>query len=638
MLRFDYRAWLESWLQPANRKVEAPEEEPPQTASDTPSRGDSTAPDLSYLKLNFAEALDSFYATIARVMADNPVDIVRLGQLSVKAKSDDLSPTEIAELQSLKGDATRQGRAVAGVYGFFLKFKPYPMLAEIRHKEKLFQPPFGPVVVVDGDSVREVLSRHDAFTVDPYGREMIKSMTPEENGGFDSFILSTDDADKFVEDKRLLTTVVNKKDPDKIRDLVHGDCMKRVKKALKVTCDSCRGQIDVVASIARYVPVTVSHHYFGIPIAIEKGQFELSDRMLKYYGDKVAGPDGSIPLPTEYQRPDGSIATLPDSALGKGDGVIPDEAQLYHWIKASFQNFFNNVQKDVEVQAHGVRAYRELLVCLLRELDIQRAALKAGETVPDTMLTRLLKLQLGVADPSISLEPKVEPARLSDLRIVENIMGTVVGAVAGQEEATCRMIDSIIRLKEGEYTKAGADTLGGDERAGSFEEARQLALDVLDGRDVSKNRQKLHQYALEALRLQPQAEILLRECKEDGATISGSRPIRTDTLIFVAHGSAMQHIDNADAFVTGRDDKHYLQHGYGRHKCLGQYVSPVILVESLIAVLALENLRRPDPRQGESAFPLERRFGRLQLDDNNLYAKTFTLEFDCGGSTEKHFG
>ena len=100
----------------------------------------------------------------------------------------------------------------------------------------------------------------------------------------------------------------------------------------------------------------------------------------------------------------------------------------------------------------------------------------------------------------------------------------------------------------------------------------------------------------------------------------------------------MQHVDNADAFVVGRDDNHYLQHGYGRHKCLGQYVSPVILVETLIAILALENLRRPKPREGETPFPLERRFGRLQLDDNNLYAKTFTLEFDSDGSTERYFG
>lgn len=213
-------------------------------------------------------------------------------------------------------------------------------------------------------------------------------------------------------------------------------------------------------------------------------------------------------------------------------------------------------------------------------------------------------------------------------------MGTVVGAVAGQEEATCRMIDSIIRLKEGEYAQC---SLSGEQRLASFDEAKQLALNVLENRDVTKNRQQLLQYALEALRLQPQSEILLRECRKEGATISGSRPIRADTLIFVAHSSAMQDTEFADAFVIGRDEKHYLQFGYGRHKCLGQHVSPVILVESLISILALENLRRPEPGRNGSPFPLERRFGRLQLDDNNLYAKTFTLEFDFGGTTDQYF-
>jgi hypothetical protein len=59
----------------------------------------------------------------------------------------------------------------------------------------------------------------------------------------------------------------------------------------------------------------------------------------------------------------------------------------------------------------------------------------------------------------------------------------------------------------------------------------------------------------------------------------------------------------------------------------------VIIVESMAAVLALQDLRRPEPRAGETSFPLERRFGRLQLDDQNLYAKTFSVEFTDSGST-----
>jgi hypothetical protein len=55
------------------------------------------------------------------------------------------------------------------------------------------------------------------------------------------------------------------------------------------------------------------------------------------------------------------------------------------------------------------------------------------------------------------------------------------------------------------------------------------------------------------------------------------------------------------------------------------------------AVLALEGLQRPEPRPGERSFPLERRFGRMQLDDNNLYATTFSLQFSDSGTTRQFY-
>ncbi|MEN8259800.1 MAG: hypothetical protein ABFS02_04305 [Pseudomonadota bacterium] len=608
-----------------------PPDQPP-----TSDNADPTIPDLSYLKEHFKEAINSFYQTIQHIMADNPADAGALIKLVNKAKTGTISAEESAQIQKLKLAAVRQGRAVGGVYGFFLKYRPYPMFAEIRRKEKLFQPPFGPIMLVHGETILDVLSRHSEFTVDPYGREMIKSMTPEYNGGLDTFILSTDDDFKYIEDKKLLTTVVKKTDGEKITELVHNDSMRRVKESIGQTGGNGTCLIDVVTSVARFVPVTLSHFYLGVPAAKQKGSFELSDDMMKYYGTKIAGPDGQTPLPTTYRGTDGTVIELPDSALKRCDGVIPDERQIYQWIKASFQNFFNNIQKDIVIQAYGVRAYRELLVYILREIEIQRQAIQIGDC-PDSMLTRLLKIQMGI--PSIDSNcPSFDPTRVTDLRIAENVMGTIVGAVAGQEEATCRTIDSIIRLKEGDYEQGADEDLPGNQRYGSYEDARELALNVIEHRDVEQNRHELRKYAFEALRLQPQGEVLLRECTSEGAIIADSRPIRKGTLVFAAHGSAMKDIDRPNSFILGRDEQHYLQYGYGRHKCLGQYVSPVLIVEALIAILALENVRRPDPREGESAFPLERRFGRLQFDDNNLYAKTFTLQFENNGTTLNYFG
>ncbi len=598
----------------------------------------SSVPDLSFLQDHPEQALKSFYTTMQKLMDDNPVDIAQLTQLAGKAKTGSLSQQETDQLEALTLAATRQGKAVGAGYGFFFRYKPYPMLAEIRAKEKLFQPPFGPIIVAHGETVLDVLKRHHEFSVDPYGREMIKTLSPHSSDGFDTYILSTDDDSKYLEDKVLLTAVVNRNDPKIITDFIHQDCMHRVRIAVQDARASGNNYVDVVPAVARFAPVTLGHHYFGVPAAEQTAKFELTDEVLELYGDKVPGPDGKTPLPTSYKNPNGETIDLPDSALTRDDGIIPDEEQVYEWIKASFRNFFNNVKKDVPVQAYGVRATRELLAYLHREINIQSQALQNGETVPDNMVTRLLKLQLGIASPEVTRPENLDQARVSNLRIAENVMGTIVGAIAGQEEATCRVIDSVIRLQDGDYEQGDSDSLLEGQRYGSFAEAKKLALNVLEQHDVQNSRNELRKYALEALRLQPQGEALLRECVKDGATIANSRPIKAGTLIFNSHASAMQDIDHPNSFIVGRDDKHYLQHGYGRHKCLGQYVSPVLMVEALIAVLALENVRRPPSNPGESTFPSERRFGRLQLDDNNLYAQTFILEFDDAGTTQQYFG
>jgi len=570
---------------------------------------DPTAPDVSFLAKEPAAALQSFYATIDRITADNPVPIARLQELAGKARLAQITPPEVQELQALKLQAVRQGRAVGAAIGFFLKLKPYPMLEEVRKKAKLFQPAFGPVLVVEGDAVRDVLSRDQEFTVDPYGAEMVKVMTPAHNGGFTTFVLSTDDNAAYEPDKRLLSAVCNREDADRITDIIHKDCVHRIGAALAEARSGGSSTICIVQAVARYVPVTLGHRYLGVPVAAQPGSFELTPEMLTYYGSPIEGQE--------------------ETALKKEDGVIPDEKQMYEWIKAAFRHFFNNVQKDPQVQKDGLRSCRLLLAYLLREIGIQRERVLKGQPVDDTMLTRLVLFQMGRSAPTVALPANLDARLVSDLRIAENVMGTIVGAIAGQEEATCRVIDSLVRLKGSEYRTSGPDGV----RYGSFAEVTQLAVNVLSGTRVRESRRELYKYFLEALRLQPQGEVLLRKCVSDGAHIAGSRPISAGTLVFAAHGSAMRDIPDPDAFILDRPRHHYLQYGWSRHTCLGQHVSPVIIVESMIAVLGLQDLSRPEPGAGESSFPLERRFGRLQLDDQNLYATTFSLRFADAGTT-----
>ena len=74
------------------------------------------------------------------------------------------------------------------------------------------------MLVVDGDAVRDVLERDQEFTVEPYGVEMMKVMSPRHNGGFSTFILSTDDNAVYEPDKRLLSAVCNRQDADAITE------------------------------------------------------------------------------------------------------------------------------------------------------------------------------------------------------------------------------------------------------------------------------------------------------------------------------------------------------------------------------------------------------------------------------------
>ena len=274
-------------------------------------------------------------------------------------------------------------------------------------------------------------------------------------------------------------------------------------------------------------------------------------------------------------------------------------------------------------RSQGLRACRQLLAYLLREVAIQRQRLLDGQPVDDTMLTRLVQFQLGRSPPTVPRPPDLDPRLVSDLRIAENVMGTIVGAVAGQEEATCRVIDSFIRLQEGEYRPSGS----GPYRYGSFDEARQLALDVLSGDERARRAAtELHKYFLEALRLQPQGEVLLRKCARDGRTIADGRP--------TSGGHARVRVARLGHERRARTRR--LHPGPAARALSAVRVEPAHLPR---AVRLTGHHRRDDDRRcsgfrtssgprpgaGEPSFPFERRFGRLQLDDQNLYTTTFSL-------------
>jgi cytochrome P450 len=71
-----------------------------------------------------------------------------------------------------------------------------------------------------------------------------------------------------------------------------------------------------------------------------------------------------------------------------------------------------------------------------------------------------------------------------------------------------------------------------------------------------------------------------------------------------------EYLADRERHMEAPQSQLYLQHGYGRHKCLGRYASEVTLLESLRALLRLGALERRSP---------------LQMDAQNLYAESLRV-------------
>ena len=83
----------------------------PAAAAPAPPPADPGAPDLRYLREHFADAVGSFYATLQRIIADNPVDAQRFAALAAKAGAGTLGADEAAAFDALKLAAQRHGEA-----------------------------------------------------------------------------------------------------------------------------------------------------------------------------------------------------------------------------------------------------------------------------------------------------------------------------------------------------------------------------------------------------------------------------------------------------------------------------------------------------------------------------------------------
>ncbi len=512
--------------------------------------------------------------------------------------------------------AQARGTAVAGVIARWLATSPFVMLQQLldqpRETMPIFRPDVGPVVVMRHDHVIECLERTDTFTVDPYAAEMARATDDKTKrpDAFSHFMFGTDRDDLYRLDDVILRRAMSRADEGVLQALTRHEAEYWTTWAQI----EGRGEIDVVPTLARSVPLRIVSDYLGVHF-YAAGEPSV-----------LPGLRGGDRLPIADDLHDVFTFTRIQ------EGRVPTAEDLFSWVKDAFRNSFNNFNPGHplfgEFRERGLLATELLTVYVHALLKEYKCRLQSGNNVPDTMLTRLLRMQLqvnGADGQALEHEltallggppPPGEAARrLSDSMIRSNVFGTAVGAVVNPQEATARVIDSMMRLKDGEY-----EALHGS----SYAHAEQLAAADEQHEDYAASLEMLRKYALEALRLRPQGEVLLRVCARDA--MLGGVPIRKGTPVFVAYAAAMrdpQAVPRPLAFDRTRDERlmpfHadkerareapqslvYLQHGYGRHKCLGRYASEITMRESLRALL----------RVG----PLDRR-SDLELDAQGLYA------------------
>ena len=514
------------------------------------------------------------------------------------------------------GAAKVRGTAIAAAITKWLSTSPLVMLQQLLDQPRETMPIFmreaGPVIVMRHDHVIECLERTDTFTVDPYAAEMARATDDKVKNpnAFSHFMLGTDRDDLYRLDDVLLRRAMSRADERVLLRLTRHEAEYWTTRAQA----EGRREIDVVPTIARFVPLRIVSDYLGVHF-YAAGESSVLPGLRG--GDRLAIDDDLQAVFTFTRIEEGRVPTADD---------------LFSWVKDAFRNSFNNFNPGHplfgEFRERGILATELLTVYVHALLKEYKCRLQSGNAVPDTMLTRLLRMQLQANGPDgegleheigsllgVPAAPGETARRLSDSMIRSNVFGTAVGAVVNPQEATARVTDAMLRLRDGEY-----EALHGS----SYAHAEKLAATGEEHEDYGASLEMLRKYALEALRLRPQGEVLLRLCVKD--TVLGGVPIRKGTPVFVAYAAAMrdpQAVPRPLAFDRTRDERLspfradkeraretpqslvYLQHGYGRHKCLGRYASEITMRESLRALL----------RVG----PLERR-SELELDAQGLYA------------------
>jgi cytochrome P450 len=247
----------------------------------------------------------------------------------------------------------------------------------------------------------------------------------------------------------------------------------------------------------------------------------------------------------------------------------PDTATQLRWARNLFEHIFLNVGDKPAVRARALDDAGQMRPHLDALIAARRAAIEAGDEVPDDVLTRLL-------------QHRPDDGGLHDIAIRHNLIGLIAGWIPTVSKA---------------FAVAVEELLG---RPAELERAQQAARDG--------DRQRVGAYVFEALRFRPQTWALLRICGKTKTVAPGTdraTEIRQGSKLLVATQSAMfdeRAVSAPREFRVDRPWSDYLHFGHGLHTCFGLEINRVHIPALATALLEGPRIRRAPDRSGRLKY------------------------------------
>jgi len=383
----------------------------------------------------------------------------------------------------------------------------------------------------------------------------------------------------------------------------------------------------VVDKYAEVVSVLANHHTFAVTygpkmddISHKYGFFLAWDDENRHDADRTPFHQAVYDAPNFKENLKEFYRTTIRKVIEKATYTLPGPCNYSHLdivnnvcnvVPAHFAAEYFCISVKSEDNPHGIFTEQELytqlatiFAFLFLDLDevqsaqLRSAALEFSENIEKVMtffvksspiasvinhVSDAIHTDLRLPQPGSSIATTLSDQGWTTKRIVANMFGCAVGAVAAQGQALSQTVDFYLRPENAKYMKD---------------------LQSLAQSDTAEADETILGYILEASRLYSWAPGILRVAAEtvDVHPQGQKKTLHKGDPIFVSLAGAMQDpqvFPNPKEVNCRRPKDKYITFGSGFHRCFGEPINRMALVVMFKEILKLKNLRRAPGPQGQ---------------------------------------